>query len=159
MNKTGDRLKFRMNIVVFRVPENIKENINSNYISTDSLQFSSDHSRFAIDLTNRIQGGKTGNYSSLILMDQCSSIRSTDPENYRLDAARIFSLNLGANNNVALWSFSGSNYKAILDFTTDTANVIREIENLRDKEGGSTPLYRSQYEAITYTKGNSNKAN
>ncbi|WP_118196554.1 vWA domain-containing protein [Albibacterium indicum] len=159
MEKTDDRLKFRMNIAVFRDSENIEENLNASAFAIDSLQIAGYHSGFANDLTNRVQGGKAGNYSALLLMDQSGSISSTDPENYRLDAARIFSLNLGANNNVALWSFSGSNYKAILDFTTDTANVIREIENLRDKEGGSTPLYRSQYEAITYTKGNSNKAN
>src|SRR5690606_23583071 len=136
MEKTDDRLKFRMNIAVFRDSENIEENLNASAFAIDRLQIAGYHSGFANHLTNRVQGGRAGNY-----------------------AARIFSLNLGANNNVALWSFSGSNYKAILDFTTDTANVIREIENLRDKEGGSTPLYRSQYEAITYTKGNSNKAN
>lgn len=159
IEKTDNYLKFRMNLAVFRDSENIEENLNSGAFAIDSMQITGYNSGFSNDLTNRVQGGKAGNYSALLLMDQSGSISSTDPDSYRLDAARIFSLNLGNNNNVALWSFSGSNYTAILDFTTDTANVIQEIENLRDREGGSTPLYKSQYEAITYTRGNSSKAN
>lgn len=159
IDKTDDLLKFRMNMAVFRDSENIEENLSSSAFAIDSLEIAGYNSGFANNLTNRVKGGSAGNYSALLLMDQSGSISSTDRGNYRLEAAKIFTLNLGPNNNLALWSFGGSGHKALLDFTTDTATVVQEIEKLRGMQSGGTPLYTSQYEAITYTKGNSTKTN
>src|SRR5690606_12155689 len=159
LEKTNDRLKFQLDLAVFRDSENIEDNLKSENFSIDSLTFRGNDFGFSNNLSKLISGTAKKNYSALMLMDQSGSISSTDRENYRLDAAKIFCNNLGTGNDVALWSFSGSTHNELVAFTTDTAMVIQEIEKLRGKEGGGTPLYQSQYEAISYTKSNSAKPN
>lgn len=159
VEKTNERLKFRMDLAVFKDSENIEDNLKVEHFRIDSLAFRGFDFGFSNNLANLIKGTGARPYSALMLMDQSGSISSTDRDDYRLEASRIFTLNLGAGNDVALWSFAGSTYTSLVDFTTDTAKVIQEIEKLRGGEGGGTPLYPSQYEAITYTKNNSTKSN
>src|SRR5690606_32658572 len=159
VEKNNERLKFRMYLAVFRDSENIEDNLKPEHFRIDSLAFRGFDFGFSNNLTNLIKGTGARPYSALMLMDQSGSISSTDRDDYRLEASKIFTLNLGAGNDVALWSFAGSTYTSLVDFTTDTAKVIQEIEKLRGREGGGTTLYPTQYEEVTYTKNNSTKAN
>lgn len=159
LEKTDDHLRFQMNVAVFRDSKNIEDNLKSDNFIIDTLALYGENTVFNNDMTQLGNMGNAADYSAHMLLDQSGSISSTDPNNYRLDAAKIFSSNLGNNNDVALWSFAGYTYQEILGFTTDTAKVNAEIEKLRDKEGGSTPLYKSQDAAITYVKANSTKTN
>lgn len=159
LEKSTDRLRFQMDLAVFRDSKNVEDNLNGSNFLIDTLVLSGNTTLFNNDHTQLITPGNTADYSALMLLDQSGSISGTDPENYRLEAAKIFCSNLGANNNIGLWSFANSNYTELVDFTTDTALVIQEIEKLRNQEGGSTPLYKSQYGAISYTRDNSTKAN
>lgn len=159
IEKAADHLRFRMDLAVFRDSKNIEDNLKASNFSIDSLSLYGYTANFRNDLTQLVNGGNAVDYSALMLMDQSGSISGTDPDDYRLDAAKIFCSNLGANNNVALWSFAGYSYEQLLAFTTDTAKVISEIEKLRGEEGGGTPLYESQYDAIDFVKSNGTKAN
>lgn len=159
LEKNAGQLRFQMNVAVFRDSKNIEDNLKGDNFIIDTLQLYGENTLFNNDRTQLGGMGNAADYSAHMLLDQSGSISSTDPNNYRLDAAKIFCSNLGNNNNVALWSFSNWDYKEILGFTTDTAKVIAEIEKLRDREGGATPLYKSQDAAITYTKANSTKTN
>lgn len=157
LDRTSTGLKFRMDIAVFRDSKNIENNLDASYFNIDSLDFRGQIRNFSNSLTRLISGSTGENYSALMLMDQSGSIGTTDKDDYRLDAAGIFCSNLGSGNNTALWSFSGSTYARLADFTVDTVKVIQEIEKLRGQQGGSTPLYKAQYDAVTYTKGHSTK--
>lgn len=159
IEKTNDLLRFRMDLAVFRDSEHVEDNLKADHFRIDSLAFRGYDFGISNNLVKLISGGGGSAYSALMLMDQSGSISSTDKDDYRLEAAKIFCLNLGTGNDVALWSFAGSTYTSLVDFTTDTAKVIQEIEKLRGREGGGTPLYQSQYEAVTYTKNNSTKSN
>lgn len=159
IEKSNDRLRFQMDLAVFRDSKNVEDNLDGSNFLIDTLILSGSTTRFNNDRTQLINASNATDYAALMLLDQSGSISSTDPENYRLEAAKIFCSNLGANNNIGLWSFANSNYTKLVDFTTDTALVTQEIEKLRNHEGGSTPLYKSQYEAISYTKDNATKTN
>ncbi|MEH6305754.1 VWA domain-containing protein [Olivibacter sp. CPCC 100613] len=159
VEKTDDHVKFRMDLAVFRDSKNVEDNLKATNFIIDSLSIHGYTSLFNNDYTQLVNGSNTGDYAALMLLDQSGSISGTDPENYRLDAAKIFCSNLGTNNLVGLWSFAYSNYKQLVDFTTDTSKIIQEIEKLRDQEGGSTPLYKSQYEGVTYAKDKASKPN
>lgn len=158
LEKTNERLRFRMDLAVFRDSENIEANLKAEHFRIDSLEIRGNDFDFSNNLTTLVNGTTGRAYSALMLMDQSGSISSTDRDDHRLEAAKIFCINLGTGNDVALWSFSGSNYTSLVDFTADTAKVIQDIEKLRGREGGSTPLYKSQYEAVAYTKDHSTKS-
>lgn len=157
VEKTNDLLKFQVDLAVFRDSENIEENLESSNFRMDSLKIYSTGFGFQNDITRLVSGGSNTNYSALMLMDQSGSISTTDPDDHRLEAARIFAKNMGAGNEAALWSFAGSSYNPLVDFTTDTTKVIGEIENLRGQQGGSTPLYKAQYDAVTHANEASTK--
>jgi len=159
IEKSNERLRFQMDLAVFRDSKNVEDNLNGSNFLMDTLVLSGSTTRFNNDRTQLIKPGNAADYAALMLLDQSGSISGTDPENYRLEAAKIFCSNLGANNNIGLWSFANSNYTELVDFTTDTASVKQEIEKLKDQEGGATPLYKSQYAAISYTRDHSTKTN
>ncbi|MFD1771880.1 vWA domain-containing protein [Sphingobacterium suaedae] len=151
LEKKASEIRFQIDVAVFRDSKNIETQLNAGHFQMDTLHlFGYDHP-VANQHTTFHNGQAASAYSALMLLDQSGSITSTDPDNYRLDAAKIFCRNLGQNSNAALWSFAGSTYHDLVKFTTDTALLIPKIEGLRGQEGGSTPLYTSQYEAIRYT--------
>lgn len=157
LEKTDKDIKFRLNVAVFRDSENVEKNLDGSSFRIDSVNVWGYQYGFHNTVSQLMGGSATANYSALMLLDQSGSISITDPDNYRLEASKIFCSNLGDGNNTALWYFNNYSYTSLVDFTTDTAKVIAEIEKLRDQEGGSTPLYEAQYDAINYTKQNSNK--
>ena len=157
LDKSSDQLRLRLNLAVFRDSKNLEDNLDADAFKINPIDLWGNDFPIQNTLTRFVNGASGANYSALMLMDQSGSISGTDPEDFRLDAAKYFCLNLGSGNNTALWKFSGSTYTNMIDFTADTSKVIQEIESLRGKESGGTPLYASQYEAITYTKAQSNK--
>ncbi|GAA4807382.1 hypothetical protein GCM10023231_40730 [Olivibacter ginsenosidimutans] len=159
IEKTADHLKFRMDIAVFRDSKNVEDQLKADNFVIDSVDFYGYTANFKNNLTKLVNGGNPVDYSALMLMDQSGSIYDSDPNDYRLEAANIFCSNLGMNNNVALWSFSGYNYQQLVGFTTDTAKVMEKIEQLRNQEGGSTPLYSTQFDGVDFVKTNGAKTN
>lgn len=158
-NKSSKEIIFTTLLAVFKDSKNMEYQLTAKNFEIDTLN---GDFAFAVQSAPLTGGGNAGSYSSLMLMDQSGSISGTDPQDFRLDAAKIFTQNLGSGNNAWLWSFEGSKAQSYgTGFTSDTSVLLPQIENLRDNLGGNTPLYNSQYLAVeaASTKGDkSNKA-
>jgi hypothetical protein len=100
---------------------------------------------------------RKGSYSATLLLDQSGSISSTDPQNSRVEAAKIFSGALGDDDYALVSSFTSSYSNDVVihtDYTQDTTDLYESLESLLFQEGGFTPLYRSAYKMVAYTKAN-----
>jgi len=87
-----------------------------------------------------------GSYSAVLLLDQSGSIASTDPQNLRLEAAKIFFAALGPGDNALLAAFaSGGSLPYELNFwgTFGRSSYSAELAWLANKVGGGTPLYKA----------------
>lgn len=159
-NKTTATLDFTLDLTVFRDSKNIENQLNADNFSIDSLIISSTHYLFERTGVNFQNGTAATAYSALMLMDQSGSILSTDPKDYRIDAAKAFCTNLGQGDNVMLWSFAGSSLKQYgTGFTTNGSSLVPDIESLKGKPSGSTPLYKSQFSVTNYTATNASSVN
>lgn len=158
LNKSGNTIRFGIDVAVFRDSKNMETSLSQNNFLIDTLRSGHTYTFNRINFsTNGAQNPVS--YSALMLMDQSGSISSSDSKDYRLDAAKSFCASLGNGNNVMLWSFAGSSYKQYgTGFTTDTATVIAQIESLRNQEGGGTPLYFSQEATIDFSAINATNA-
>ena len=116
-----------------------------------------------------VTGTTLGPFSALMLMDQSGSIASTDPNNSRLQAAKIFFDALGPGDFVRLAAFAGSGSQLPFQpitlygpgFISDGRSYFGTLNSLAGLIGGSTPLYRSTDQMIVHTANNaptSNKA-
>lgn len=149
VKKDAKEIVFSMKVAVFKDSRNMENRFSREHFVLDTINLNGYKCFFANTATSLSGGTGAGNYSALMLMDQSGSINDTDPSDQRLTAAKTFVTNMGAGNNSWLWSFTSSNFTKYGDgFTTDTTTLLAQIENLRNKEGGGTPLYYSQYNAI-----------
>lgn len=98
-------------------------------------------------------------YSVSLLMDQSGSIKITDPDDVRAEAASIFINFMGEDDEAMLSSFQGSGYEILNDFNSDSKVLLDNIEILKDTEEGETPLYFSIYELSQYLNDNANLSN
>lgn len=117
-----------------------------------------------IDVTTSDLISKSGGYSAMLLLDQTGSISTTDPNNLRIEASKIFLNNLGANDYTAMMSFTSS-YSGFVKlhsgFSKQTDGMKKTLDTLALNVSGGTPLYTSSIQSVTYTaqKGpTSNKA-
>lgn len=157
---SGNQLEFVLDIAVFRDSRNMENQLNKSNFQDDTTRISGVDYYFNIINSETKSGNSKEDYSALMLMDQSGSISSTDPGNYRLEAATAFCRALGKSDKVSLWSFQGSSYKQYgTGFTQDTATLLADIESLRNKETGSTPLYYAQLNVVNYCAANSNNNN
>lgn len=147
--KDNSQVVFSMQVAVFKDSKNMEYQLGKDNFSMDTVKVGGNQFIFTNTATALSGGGSSGSYSALMLLDQSGSISSTDPLDHRLTAAKTFATNLGTGNNAWLWSFASSNFTRYGNaFTGDTTTLLAQIENLRNKEGGGTPLYYSQYNAI-----------
>ncbi|HEY3875765.1 MAG TPA: VWA domain-containing protein, partial [Candidatus Kapabacteria bacterium] len=97
-----------------------------------------------------------GNYSAELLLDQTGSIRTTDPLNLRLIAAKLFlqATNfLAVPNEVQLSTFQDSLENGVYmqsygAFTHNTGAFIDTVALFATRVGGGTPLYDAMYNEI-----------
>jgi hypothetical protein len=111
-----------------------------------------------------------GSYSAGLLLDQTGSIRTTDPLNLRLLAAKIFldaTALLNPTDEIQLSTFQDSLHvdgewlHSYGPFTHNTAAFEDTIETLAAKIGGGTPLYDAMYDetdSVALQGTNANKA-
>ena len=159
-NKSSSTLEFTIDITVFRDSKNIENQLKAESFSMDTLVVSSTRYFFNRVNVNAVAGGSSTAYSALMLMDQSGSILTTDPKDYRIEAAKAFCNNLGQGDNVMLWSFAGSTQKKYgTGFTGNGSSLIPDIEGLNGNEGGATPLYKSQYAVTNFAATSAPSAN
>jgi hypothetical protein len=107
-----------------------------------------------------------GPYSAQMIFDQSGSISSTDPDDARIDAGKAFVSVMAGSDEASISVFaSGGNYPTAITrltpFTRDKSLLDAEIENMRGRQGGGTPLYRSISQLLEVTEfeaSNDNKA-
>lgn len=157
LTKTASYLDFEISVAVFRDSKNMENQLTANNFQNETISLFGSTLYVTLKNFTKVNQTTSSPYSALLLMDQSGSISSTDFFNRRLDAASAFVRKLGAGDNVSLWSFQGNTYRQISNsFNRDTATLLMQIEDLRYKETGGTPLYASQQQAIDYTKANAN---
>lgn len=106
-----------------------------------------------------------GPYSVQLLFDQSGSISGTDPSNARIDAGLAFvDIMSGSDEaSVAVFTSGSSSYPSgatrLTSFTRDKDELREQIEDMRDREGGGTPLYSSVYELLFTTAAEASNAN
>lgn len=96
---------------------------------------------------------KPGGYSAMLLLDQSGSILTSDPNDLRIQASKIFLDYLGASDVAALASFPGTYdyFHLHSGFTRDTKRMKSSLDTLSYTEGGGTPLYEATMDATDYT--------
>lgn len=95
-------------------------------------------------------------YEAALLIDQSGSMNDNDPDELRLDAAKLFLSRLGENDRATAAFFPantlfGGDTKIFGDFTERGDRYVDDINDLYGQAGGNTPLYLSAYEMIEYT--------
>jgi hypothetical protein len=158
-DKEGKSIRFAIDVVVFRDSKNIENRLGENDFHIDSILSGTIYA-FQRQVFNLTSSGSEADYSALMLMDQSGSISGSDSHDYRLEAANTFCSSLGAGNKAMLWSFAGTTYQQYGNgFTDDTTILKPQVDALKNKESGSTPLYKSQVAAIDYCAANAPSSN
>ena len=104
-----------------------------------------------------------GPYSAALLLDQSSSVATTDPNDARLGAAAAFMDNLSSGAEVALLAFAAGGrlpFRPVTsyrdadgnDFTTDPDQLDRYLRDLANLEGGGRPLHDAVRIAVNLTR-------
>ena len=139
------KLRFSVELAVFKDSKNMEYGFGSGEFKIDT--FLNAYAFKALRTT--LTGGSTAaNYSSIMLMDQSGSTGSTDPNDLRIDAGKIFCQNMEQGNESWVWWFSNG-YKAVgTGFQSDTAALVKDVESVRNLGGGGTDLYIAQYAAV-----------
>ncbi|MEW5804088.1 MAG: VWA domain-containing protein [bacterium] len=133
---------------------------DQSFTITDFTSPSGTHFSFSLEYSEPLQTPYQGGYSAVLLMDQSKSVTITDPQDLRINAAKIFFHSLGPNDNALLAAFaSGGNIP--YQFTSwggfGKSNYDAVLDTLAANEGGGTPLYDA---AITFIhKAESNAPN
>jgi len=121
---------------------------------------------FAQNATTTVNATAAGPYSAALLLDQSGSITGTDPNNSRLQAAKIFLNALGTGDEVTLSAFAGSGRLIPFEltvygggFTANGPSYFPTLDALANQVGGGTPLYRSTLSMVNYTSTNARNTN
>ncbi len=157
---SGDELTFQVNLFAVNHVGNFIENLNPDDFSAIPVS----GINISIEDAAYRQQEYAGAYSVGLLFDQSGSIASTDPGDARVDAGKAFVDLMSRKDEMALAQFSGNGnegaYSLLSPFTNDKGDLKTLIDGFVGNPSGSTPLYGSVYDLISYTSQNgSNKAN
>lgn len=129
------------------------------------VQNSSNISFSGLGATSRA-GSSLGPYSATLLLDQSGSIVTNDPNDSRIQAAKIFLDALGAGDNAVVAAFSsGGNlaYEPVTiwgnGFTSNGRGYFGVLDQLASQEGGGTPLFKAAASMVQYTRSRAPNAN
>jgi hypothetical protein len=157
----GSELSFCVDLFAIDHFGGFIENLDGNCFSYDNTDGST---LSFIGLEARRTPDK-GPYSAQLLFDQSGSISSTDPTNARIDAGLAFVDIMSGRDeaSVAVFTSGSSNYPSDLTrltpFTVDKNILTDQIEAMRDRQGGGTPLYSSIYDLLLVIDGEANNGN
>ena len=168
LNYTSTSATFEIDFFVADQDANFLTNLASGDISISSSQ-TSDGEYFDFSLVELKKYATTTNgaYSANLLIDQSGSISNTDPNDARLQAAKIFCSSLGSSDYVIVSAFSSGTelpYNPVTywgEFHNNGTSFYSVIDNLKSMVGGGTPLFESTVSMISLTANDaptSNKA-
>ena len=124
---------------------------------------------FTADTSDLTSPGSAQPYSAALLLDQSSTVSSSDPNDARLGAAAAFMDNLSSGAEVALLAFAEdgrlpfapvTNYRDTEgnDFTKDTAQFDSYLQSLANLEGGTRPLHDAVVVAVELARRHAENA-
>jgi hypothetical protein len=135
--------------------------LNASAFSIEPFTSSGAQFNFTQDAASPFTPPATGPFSVAMLLDQSGSISNTDPNDSRIQAAKIFMNALGPGDNVVLSAFAGPGRMLPFEltvygtgFTTNGPSYFSTLDQLTRQVGGGTPLYRSTRSMIDYTSTN-----
>ncbi|MCF3108604.1 VWA domain-containing protein [Niabella sp. CC-SYL272] len=138
------KLRFSVDLAVFKDSKNMEYGFGTGQFRIDTFLGSYAFKPVRAALSG---GGTATRYSSIMLMDQSGSTGSTDPDDLRIDAGKIFCRNMGQEHESWVWWFS-DDYKAVgTGFKSDTTVLVKDVESVRNLGKGGTNLYGAQYAA------------
>ncbi len=160
---SGNSGDFEIDLFVVDSSGHALANLSSSSITT----ISAPDTLFTQTSVSTQSSAPCGTYSAELLLDQTGSIRTTDPLNLRLIAAKIF---LDATNllpsadEVQLSTFQDSLHNGFYmqsygSFIHNTSAYIDTVDLLASRVGGGTPLYDAMYNEVDSLKINANNAN
>lgn len=120
--------------------------------------FSFKENRYCTFGLNEFRSGSTGSkgdYSAMLLLDQSGSITSSDRDDSRIEASKIFLNSIGSGDEVGLASFTSNlsnDFTVHHNFSRDIAPMLNTLDILAKSEGGGTPLYYSTFQMIDEVK-------
>lgn len=105
-----------------------------------------------------------GPYSAQMIFDQSGSISSTDPTDARIDAGTAFIDVMSGQDEASIAVFaSGGGYPnditRLTPFTQNKDELRSQIEDMRNRQGGGTPLYRSIFNLLDETSSEASNSN
>ncbi|TAH20099.1 MAG: VWA domain-containing protein [Cytophagales bacterium] len=166
VSKSGTKVTFEVDLAVINGSGNEVPNLANDDIKLGDTNVKGVNLDFNVDASSQTEGTKIDNFATTLLLDQSGSIANTDPENLRIEAAKIFCGALGAKDSVLLSAFaSGGGKKIPFDlsvygnFTNDGKTYYPTLDDLKNKIGGATPLYKAIYAMIGYVDKDIKNAN
>ena len=127
------------------------------------------HLNYSLNSVQRYRQRSAGPYSAAFLLDQSGSIRSTDPTDARIDAAKVFIRSLGSGDEVGLMAFASNGrlpHSPVTTwlhggqrFSSSSSAFFGALNGLADLEDGGTPLYDASRTAVSYTSTHANNSN
>lgn len=164
-SSNGQNVTFTLDIAMINGDNTLSTNLTTSDFTVGSFSSNGVNYSFANNGVQLLSGGSNVSYSATLLLDQSGSISSTDPENQRIEAAKIFCKSLGSGDNIFLSAFaSGGSLPYDLTiygsgFTSNGSSYLGTLDGLKTKIGGNTPLYKSTYSMVDYTSKNAPNAN
>jgi PKD repeat protein len=166
-SRNGQTITFTLDIAMVNGDNSLSNNLAKSDFTINGFSGSGINYSFVNNGIQVVSGGANVPYSATLLLDQSGSIASTDPQNSRIEAAKVFCKSLGTGDNIFLSAFASSGkipYNLTIygdDFTSNGNDYLGTLETLKNQVGGGTPLYKSTYDMINFTSQeapNTNKA-
>lgn len=113
----------------------------------------------------RVAGAARGPVSATMLLDQSGSIDGTDPNDSRIQAAKIFLAAMGPGDHALLSAFASGNAHLGGEvvswgtFTADGRSYFATLDGLADAVDGGTPLYQAAFRMLGHTASTAPTAN
>ncbi|MCB1051682.1 MAG: PKD domain-containing protein [Acidobacteria bacterium] len=160
---SGNQMQFELEMVAMDHMGNPIENLSPNDFQIEDFTASNGFYDFThLGGGMRYQNSK-GVYSATLLLDQSGSLNSTDPNDARIEAAKIFFDHVGTDFAMLAAFADGNSY---LNGTcvywgqfAQNLNMDLVLDQLANHEEGGTPLYDCTYNFIQFCQSNAPSAN
>jgi hypothetical protein len=159
---SGNSVTFELDLLVVDASGAVVTGLSAANFSINNFQ------PFVFSISSAVLNNSSANsaYSASMLLDQSGSITGTDPNDSRIQAAKIFMSSLGPGDNVHLSAFAGFGRLIPFEttiygngFTSNGASYFSTLDQLANLEGGGTPLYKSTNAMIDFVGANAPNAN
>ncbi|AXE21768.1 hypothetical protein DR864_28240 (plasmid) [Runella rosea] len=140
-SRNGQTIRFTLDIAMVNGDNSLSSNLSKSDFSIGGFSSNGVNYSFVNDGIQVVSGGPNVPYSASMLLDQSGSISGTDPQNHRIEAAKVFCQSLGQGDNVHLSAFaSGGSIPYELTvygngFNANGSIYLGTLDNLKNQTG------------------------